>query len=229
MLNQLIERSRQYDEHKAEYGPAKVAEHSFDPQTAELIVPSEGPFENSGVMLATTDWAFGQICQKLGPAAFPGTSKGLPREYMLACPPELRAEQLNHWVEHTNPRRRWYVRGYDNTARAVLSDRYATIGVTETLEWIKEALDSKLGSDTVEFVRGATVTPDELHLRIVWKTVRVPDENSPYGFGGYFSTGEIGQRRLVAAPLVWRHACLNSLIPAKDEFSFSAPAFFWGC
>ena len=218
MLDQLIEQSKAFDEHKSDYGPAPVKSFMFHNHTAELSVPGS-LFQNSRVMLTPTEHAFGQICQKLGPAAFPGTAKTLPANYLLACPPIQRADHLNHWLFKTNGGRQWFVRGYDHDARAVLSDKYGTVGVTETLEWVRDAIDAKGGTGGVRVIN-PVVTPDILHLRTLFRDVTTKEGH--YGIGGYFTTGEIGNRKLGAFPLIKRTSCDNSIAIPTDAWSWES-------
>lgn len=208
MLDRLIERSRGYDEKKSDHGPMEVKELGFHTATADLLVPTEMGF----VPLQPTGWAFGQVCARLGVACFPGTQKWLPKDYLSRTPPELRASHLNHWIQRLPEGRQWFIRQYGDQARAVLTDRYARIDVTETLKWVKEALDSKGGGDGVKLY-GAHVSQDVFHLRMITNTFDVgSDGGGTYAVGAYFTTGEIGQRRLGVYPLVQRTSCLNSLI-----------------
>jgi hypothetical protein len=217
MIDQLISRSERHDEHKTDYGPAPVKEYGFD-DVAALVAPT-GLWGNGHVRLAPTEWAFRQVCQKLGPAAFPNSSKMLPADYLWACPPGMRANQLNHWIGVLPQDRQWFVRAYDDAARAVLSDRYADVGVTDTLKWVKSALDSK-GINGGITVHNPVVTPDVLHLRLLFRTINRDSGN--YAVGGYFTTGEIGNRKLGAYPLVQRISCTNSIVVPHNQWSWDS-------
>lgn len=211
-MQQLIDTSQEFDTHKTDFGPAPARHFSFHPDTAQVVTP---PTMMGSSLLEPTDWALGQVCQKLGPAAFPGTSKVLPKDYLAACPPAMRAEQLNLWLTKTNGTN-WFVRGYDDNARAVLSDRYSVVGVTEALTWIQDALESK-GVEGVS-IHNPVVTPDVLHIRVLFRDVETP--KGLYRIGGYFTTGETGNRKLGAYPMVQRTSCVNSI-------SFPVNAWSW--
>jgi hypothetical protein len=222
VLERLIEESRGYDEHKRSFGPG-VARHqySFDPNTADLVVgPTLG--DPDGASLTPTDWAFSQICKKLGSFAFgDGSNKSLPADYLMACPRPMRAEQLNHWLEYND--RMWLARAYRDQCRAVLSGRYAQVDVTETLEWIRNAIDSKGGQEPARLYNPA-VTPDVLHLRVLYGgDINIgPGRNHEggYGTGTYITTGEIGNRRIGVYSLIKRNRCDNSIIIAHGAFSW---------
>jgi len=227
MLDELINTSCEFDELKRDYGPVPAREMvQFDDVTAELVLPPDLMSTMSGeseVRMLPTDWAFkNQICQKLGVACWPGENKSLPGEYLLQCPSSMRARQLNHWVKRlpdnqNGTAKEWFVRGYDDgsTCRAVLSNRFSVVDVTETLGWVKQALDSK-GNGLTPVIHNPIVTPDILHLRVLFKDVN----DGGYAVGGYFTTGEIGNRRIGAYPLIQRHSCTNSIVIPKDEFSW---------
>lgn len=212
MLNQLIEESKAYDQHKWDVGPYRVDGYRFAPNGNLRVGPS---LFSDAADKPMTDHAFRQACGKLGPACW-GTSRALPAEYLMKCPPAMRAQQMNYWIDQTDPERQWFVRGYQEEVRAILSDRYAVIDVTETLEWAKDALDSNNEGIGFRFVR-PVVTPDVLHLRILYNDIDT-GPGGHYGIGGYLSTGEIGNRRIGVYPLIQRHACDNSIVIPSGQF-----------
>jgi len=214
MLNQLIEQSREYDSKKTDYGPFPVYKLRFN-DTADLVVPAEMLFGNE-VELQPTEWALGQICNRLGPAAFPGRKKALPAPYLSVCPPGMRAEQLNHWIGKLPPGREWFVRAYGNNCRAILTNEYSVVDVTETLEWTRDALDNHGRPVTIH---RPVVTPDVLHLKVMERVIDVSgDGQGNYATGAYISTGEIGNRRIEVRPLVQRISCTNSIMAKGDAY-----------
>jgi hypothetical protein len=204
MLDKLIQQSDEYDDLKFDFGPTDAVR--FDDRTANIVVHNDAGIFGGEVNFPMTDWAFAQVCQKLGKGAWPGTGRTLPKEYLTACPPWLRAEQLNHFAGIVN--QQWLVRAYDNTCRAVLSDAYAIVGVTEALDITKRALDSSGASAVTVFK--PVVTPDILHLKLIVRNVDTDD--GKYGLGAYVTTGETGNRRLEVRPLLQRNSCTNSII-----------------
>lgn len=224
MLDQLIERSRDFDDGKVDYGPAVPLDHyCFEGDEDRLSLAVTAELWQDHTFLGLTDHAAAQVCGRLGAAAFPERSKPLPREYLFgACPGYMAAGHLNHWIEELGdryPTRKWFVRAYEDSCRAVLTDRYATVDVTETLEWVKEALDSKDGGPVTFY--NPVVTPDVLHLKVVFQDIDTGNGgNGHYGVGGYITTGEIGNRRLGVFPLIQRHSCTNSIVVQKSEFAW---------
>lgn len=207
MLDQLIEKSMAHDEHKTDFGPASAkTEHVFNPD-GNLIV-SQNLLMDSNVLLHPTDWAMKQVCARLGATCWPGSKRTLPFNYIMACPPGLRARQLNHWLNETPQDRKWFVRAYDDQARAVLTNRYTPVDVTDVLKWVAEAIDSSPGT-TVTFEK-SHVGPDSLHLKVIHKTVDTRDDGD-WGTGAYIGTGEIGNYRIRVIPLAQRSSCVNSI------------------
>jgi hypothetical protein len=216
MIDRLIAESMAYDELKADFGPASV-KGNFTMLPMGNLNMTPDLFGNGGTSRPMTEHAFRQMCQRLGSVAWPGSSRSLPATYLLTCPGALRSRNINHWIEETPENRKWFIREFDGTIRAVLTDRYSTVDITETLRWFDEALVSKQ-QDSVMLVRTA-VTPDVMHVRAIFQDVNVGD-GANYGVGAYVTNGEIGNRRLGVYPLIQRHACTNSIIIPSDQSSW---------
>jgi hypothetical protein len=215
MLHNLIAESEGYDARKTDYGPHPVVEHHFNEETCNLETPA-GLF-NSSVSLPLSSWALEQVCERLGPAAFPGTSARIPLKYMEACDPDLRAENLNRWIPKLPPQREWFVRAYDDYCRAVLTDKYTVVGVSETLKWAQQFIDEKARGNGQ--VVQTYLTPDKLKLKVVFK---YPDYGNGggggYGVGVQVKTGETGRWCLATGPFVMETSCTNSIVWQKDGY-----------
>ncbi len=218
MLDQLIEKSVRFGEKKADFGPAVAAENHVFNVAGDLIV-SQNLLMDSSVLLHPTDWAMRQVCARLGATCWPGSKRTLPFNYITACPSELRAEQLNYWLSETPQDRKWFVRAYDEQCRAVLTNRYTPVDVTDMLKWVAEAIDSSPGT-TVAFEK-SHVGPDSLHLKIIHKTVDTRDDGD-WGTGAYIGTGEIGNYRIRVIPLAQRTSCANSIYWPHTDWSLVA-------
>jgi hypothetical protein len=186
-IQQMLEKSREYDMAKADY----------EVGTNEILFTDVGlafnePLFGSHTELAMTDWALGQVCNKLGPP---------PLNYMRLCPDELRSENLNYWRERVE--KTWLIRAYENDARAVLSDRYSVLQNTEVLETL-----DKIVGETVHEPIQPEITPDSMHLKL--KTNQT--DTGDYGQGVYVGNGETGNYKLRIHPFVQRTSCTNSIV-----------------
>ena len=210
-IQQLLEDSRTQDEHKSDY---LVHPHdiSFD-DACVMHVQSNSLFANGVTALNPNDWAFRQMFQKLGTTVYgKGANKTLPADYLFALRPDLRAYLMNDHLRNY-PNGDWFVRAYDDTCRAVLSDRYASIANTELLNIL--SVVSKETQAPHYLTNSSSVNPDSLNVRIIWKDVRHGDDrngNGNWGIGVAITNGEIGQRRLRGMPLLQRHSCQNSIV-----------------
>lgn len=206
-IAQYVNQSLEYDAHKADY--SEFARNLHFDETSALVIP---PQMFGAVMpMKPTTWAWGQIFSKLGPAVYgKGCNKTLPSDYLLAIPADLRAQNLNRHLQNANGAG-WMVRGYDDQARAVLSEGYATIANTELLEILDGVITQ---NQTADFhLSRPSVTPDDLNIRTIWKDTK----GGNYGIGVYIGNAEIGNRRLRIYPLIQRHSCENSIIIEHDK------------
>jgi len=224
-LRAMIKRSEALDALKRDFGPGQANQYYFASDTASLITPFTLDANEEDGWRATmpmTDWALRQVCQRLGVAVWPGGSASLPYDYIARCPPHLRASNLNEWVGVLPDERQWFTRGiYETTldgeqvlvARAVLTDRYQVIGVTETLRWVEQSLaedGERNGGQPVQLeLFNPYMNADVLHLKILMRGYSTP--GGDYGTGVYIYTGEIGNRKIGVAPFVMRNSCTNSI------------------
>jgi len=215
VLEGLIETSAQHDARKHDH-TADAQALRFDGDAKLLVPPTLMGYLPPLVM---TEWADRQLYAKLGPVVFGrGSSKALPYDYLSALEPDLRADVLNRHLTAAGDRR-WLVRGYDASARAVLDSGYPIVSNTELLEALEGLIKHERGKfPGLQFVR-PSVTADDLNVKIVWRNVD-PDGaggNPPFGLGCYLGNGEIGNRRIRLWPLVQKHSCTNSIIVDHDE------------
>lgn len=204
-ITELLDLSREQDTHKADY---KAPAQAFRFDENSRIVPSEGQYSVSP--LAPTRWAWSQIFSKLGPVVLKG-SRSLPGDYLLALKPHQRAALLNDHIGETN--QKWYVRSFDDTCRAVLSDKYTPVSNTELLDIVDKIAAGT--TQTHSLTRDSGVSPDSLNLRIIWKDVNKGDDsrgNGQWGIGVGVTNGETGNRRGGIYPLIKRHSCDNSIL-----------------
>jgi hypothetical protein len=212
-LSQILEQAVALDQDKADFN-GQPAAFKFDDLTANMQVPNT--LFGDIPPMPMSEWATRQLFQKLGPAVFgKGSNKSLPYDYLTALLPTHRATLLNNHVKTVPAETEsWFVRSYQGTVRAVLSKGYANIGNTELLELADQVAKLNPSAD-LTLVR-PHLTPDTLHLKVVWKNVSV-GKDGDYGLGVYIGNGEIGNRRLSIFPMVQRHSCTNSIIIESDK------------
>jgi len=210
MLSHLLDRSRAFDAEKSDHSAAPVGTYHFN-DACELVLPKSMDDVLAGVdsqVLPMTEWAILQVCDRLGAVCWPGSQRRLPAEYLMQCPPELRATNLNKWVDKAPPERKWFVRAYQGSCRAVLTDRFSVIDVTQALEWSQEILEDKGAADIRLW--NPVVTPDKLNISILFKDMGTP--SGAFGIGVRVGTGEIGNSRIYTLPYVQRNSCTNSIV-----------------
>jgi hypothetical protein len=214
-IDTILEQARALDLDKADfYGQPES--FTFD-KNANMVVP--GTLFGGVPPMPMSEWATRQLYQKLGPAVFgKGSNKSLPNDYLTALLPDRRATLLNDHVK-TLPvgSDGWFVRSYKGEIRAVLSKGYTNIGNTELVEIAEEVVRQNPSSE-FSLVR-PNLTPDTLHLKMIWKNVNPnPDrKDGGWGIGVYIGNGEIGNRRLSVFPMLQRHSCTNSIIVESER------------
>jgi hypothetical protein len=201
-LQALLEKSRAYDEGKADHY-VTASDVVFDDE-CQLNIVEHGLFQSARVAFTLEDHALGQVCDKLGPP---------PRKYMRQCNKELRAHNLNHWVSSCE--RDWMVRTHDDKARAVVSGLYAPVENT----FILDTLIEFLGGTDFPLVGNSTVTRDEMFVRVGLgnNVIDIPGGEDAYASGIYFGNSEIGTGSVKILPFVMRTSCTNSTIWAGSD------------
>jgi len=223
-LHEMLEQSQDFDSRKHDHQlPIKSIEFtnvenlvsmSFTEKDDGLFAKVAGEFST---VIAPTEWAWRQMFSKLGYTTFGrGSTKTLPNDYLMNIPPDLLATVMNRHIELAEAKDSWFVRGYEDTARAVLSKQYADIGNTELLETLVNVTDENPTPD-LKFVR-STITPDTLHCKMVWKETNRDDKGGGnYGVGVYVGNGETGNYKARVFPMIQRGSCTNSIIVQQDQ------------
>jgi len=173
------------------------------------LLISERIDSSSGIELTMTDHSIGQLCHKLEI----GTS------YIRKCLPfpELVTKNLNHWIEHTK-NRNLMVRTKDDTARAILSDRYKRIDnelvAVKTLNML-----SKMGAK-VEY---GSYNGDQLNITATLPELEGEVQKDDLVTGGVTITNcEIGTSSLRVQPFVYRLVCTNGMVVPEYLGTFLA-------
>lgn len=212
ILDQLLKISEEHQTHVHDY-IVTPREMVFDDLCNLYLPPATDLFGEVAVEpLAPTDWAYNQLFRKLGPGVM-GPNRTLPKDYMMALEPYMRAANLNYALERADTKNNWLIRGYDNTVRAFLSDKYLRVSNLQVLQLAKAGLDQS-GLKNVTFVR-SWVSPDTLAVKVVLLNRDHP--RGRYGVGFFLGNGEIGNHTVKVLPLIQRHSCTNSIIVDTDE------------
>lgn len=138
--------------------------------------------------------ALNQIAAKLG----------VPAQYLRKCPWDLRAENINHWLNE-NRTRSFLLRCDGDEIRAVLSDRYAPVDHVPLAGWLADSFghDAQLRYEISEEV---------LHVQFVNGRGRDAGRNDWLHPGVGVTNSEVGLARVQVSGLLFRTICLNGLI-----------------
>ncbi len=134
-----------------------------------------------------------------------GPKLGIPAAYLRHCPPELRAINVNHWMERLGDRN-LFVRMDGHAVRAVLSARYVPVS---NLELVRHA------TRTIPPETGAFVTLSETRLvcQVLLKEHRQLMAPGDEVLGGItLANSEVGFASLEVAQFLHRLVCSNGLI-----------------
>jgi hypothetical protein len=138
--------------------------------------------------------ALSQIAAKLG----------VPANYLRKCPWDLRAENINHWLNE-NRGRSFMLRCDGDEIRAVLSERYAAVDHLPLASWLADSF----GSDAqLRFELSDTI----LHVQFVNGRGHDAGNNDWLHPGVGITNSEVGLARVQISGLLFRTICLNGLI-----------------
>jgi hypothetical protein len=159
----------------------------------KLAIPDYGEYP-------LTDWAHGQLADKLG----------IPRKYyqrMLDSRKfRLLAENVNAWL---NEGERRLIRILDGKIRAVLSDRYRMM---DNYDLVFLALEEFQRKETVEIYR-IDLTETMLYLKAIDRTLTDSIKDGDIVYGGLIiRNSEVGASALRVEPFILRKVCSNGLI-----------------
>lgn len=222
LINKLIERETEMTEHKYDYGPMSVASVGFLPDMHIAVQTNAGV-----VRLKPTRHACLQVLARLGSVAFKGSrNKPLPADYLLdACDHDMASSHLNQWIQKMPGARRWLVRGYDDLARAVVTDKYTIINNVDVLGWISDALTEHKVPARIN----SSVGRDDLWMRIFISETDMPGQDGEadnYAIGAMVRNSEIGTSpdhgwgALEVQGFVQRTACTNSIMYRRGEYNY---------
>ena len=131
----------------------------------------------------------------------------VPHSYLVRCPGDLQAENLNHWLREEKEKRETLFCRFDgDNLRAVFTDRYCALDHTQIL------------SRMVEY---GFSTETEVHYSLDQEilVLKVPDFTRTFGFGGdkivpgvSIANSEVGILAFSIEAYFYRLVCSNGLI-----------------
>jgi hypothetical protein len=138
---------------------------------------------------------------------------GIPYNYLYRCPPELQAEQMNHWIKNEK-REQLFVRFDDQEVRAIFTPRYKPVDNFEVLARLDEM---GYGPDTQV----------QCHHDSEFMLLSIPDGKRSFKINGdrmtpgiSISNSEVGLASLSVSCFIFRLVCSNGMV-AKTEISAS--------
>jgi len=144
--------------------------------------------------------AFRQLCQRIG---IPGGS-----QYLAACPPGLRATNLNQWLPQARRDSKLRLRTVAGrrTMYAAVSPSYAEYDVPELLTEVSEMIS---GEARVE----ASYDGLKLRFRAILETdVPVSDVGDVFKAGIEIASADDGTGALRISSILWKAMCLNLMV-----------------
>jgi hypothetical protein len=138
---------------------------------------------------------------------------GIPFNYLQKCPPELQAEQMNHWIKHEK-REQLFIRFDRQEVRAVFTPRYKPVDNFEVLARL----------DEMGYMPDTKV---QCCLDGEFMLLSIPDGKRSFKINGDKMTGgistsnsEVGLASLSVSAFILRLVCTNGMV-AKTEISAS--------
>ena len=137
----------------------------------------------------------------------------IPFNYLQKCPPELQAEQMNHWIKHEK-REQLFVRFDGEEVRAIFTPKYKPCDNFEVLARLDEM---GYGPDTQV----------QCHHDAEFMLLSIPDGRRHFKINGdkmtpgiSISNSEVGLASLSVSAFILRLVCTNGMV-AKTEISAS--------
>src|SRR5574341_737608 len=147
-LDKLIADSEALDQKKHDYTGAMSSFHFDGDGRIYQEDTAQNPFfaPARSQSLGLTDWALGQILGRLSPVLFPGSTKTISKDTFATLKtqfPGAFSTAMNALLEKSNGRG-LLVRGFENSARAVLTTSYACVSNTDLLKTLHAVLSPEV-------------------------------------------------------------------------------------
>ena len=215
------------------FGQALATAADFSTRKSDILAhPDEFSFDPYGIQ-----WSGGQFIRPFDSAALERPAighfitlfdvPGLNMTYLAdSCPGDLRAANMQHWLEQRRDRREpgVFLRLWDDpeagmTVRAAASSRFNpeldNRPVLEAMAAIQSRSGRRMFGDGMSLTRSSYVGRDGMNLRIPFgKEFTIPDHlggDGVYQVGIQIVNGEVRNSAFRAFPLIWRTQCDNSI------------------
>jgi len=139
---------------------------------------------------------------------------GIPFNYLAKCPPEMQADQMNHWIKHEK-REQLFIRFDDQEVRAIFTPRYKPVDAWEIL----------LKLDEMGY------TPDtkvQCHHDAEFMLLSIPDGKRSFKINGdkmppgiSILNSEVGLASLSISAFILRLVCTNGMVSKSEIASAS--------
>jgi hypothetical protein len=208
----IIEAAKE-DGERSDLGIARLDSYAFGPApdgTAALAtIPAAGRERR---LIPLRAHAFRQLCER----------SGAPSQYIRKLPAKLQMACVNHGMQKTAKQNGNLLRLAGDEGRALLSDRYAALDNHLILDVMRKTLvASGMLGDVM--VRSIAVGPT-CSLRMTFPEHAIVVKDSPrvgdvVEFGFDLLNGEVGNRSVSIAALIYQLICLNGMRRADKQHS----------
>lgn len=121
----------------------------------------------------------------------------------------LAADNVNCWLN--GDKRTFFLRGYEDHIRGVLSGSYSVYDAPEILSTVKEVFNPE------GFVlKGSFINEERLHLRLIENQMLDIDGEDLYA-GITLDSSDVGRSGLNVRFFIWKRICTNGLVIAKSN------------
>lgn len=164
------------------------------------------PQDNIRRQVGISDFAFGQLCNKIG----------VPVSYMKKCLEQkeydIVHDNMHMWLDRFN--KDLFLREYKNQIRGILSTRYSVLDTPEVLDVLFNG-DMALSDFNV---KGCHISSERFHLRITENQQLI--EKDDLFAGVQVDSSDVGRSQLRVQFLIYKLVCTNGLATSTDNSIF---------
>lgn len=155
-----------------------------------------------GKSLPLSSLATGHLCGKLNvPSRYFGRLVDTHQNVLAAA-------NINGWL--AGDKRTFFLRGYGDHIRGILSGSYSVYDAPEILNTVKEVFDP-----ATFVLKGSFINEERLHLRLI-ETEMMDIEGEDLFAGITLDSSDVGRSGLQVKFFIWKRVCTNGLVIAKS-------------